>query len=186
MAPGAKNEEVLMALVVRLKPGVLLLRAPHVFLIVVAADGKSGHGGGREAVLDPSRGPDAVISGMIEKEAPGRQNFGAGSLHVLGKGTAFKKKVEAVSGLAVLVLAIVNGGVFLAGFHAVDIVVAVTQPEGAIVKEIVAHPNIDHRRLGGDGLHPWVGIDAGHHGQKSGIAGADEAGAPVVAGDIRE
>ncbi len=40
--------------------------------------------------------------------------------------------------------------------------------------------------LGRDGLDGGVGVDAGHHGQEAGIAGADEAGAAVVAGDVCE
>ncbi len=52
------------------------------------------------------------------------------------------------------------------------------------MEEVVAHPDVDHGRLGRDGFDGGVGIDAGHHGQEAGIAGADEAGAAVVAGDV--
>ncbi len=44
MTPGTEDEEVFVIRVVRLELGVLLLRAPHIFLVVVAADGERGHG----------------------------------------------------------------------------------------------------------------------------------------------
>ena len=52
------------------------------------------------------------------------------------------------------------------------------------MEEVVAHPYVDHGGLRRDGFHGRVGIDAGHHGQKTGIAGADETRASVVAGDV--
>jgi len=50
------------------------------------------------------------------------------------------------------------------------------------VEEIVAHPHVDHGRLRRDGFDGGVRVDAGHHGQKAVIAGADKSGAAVVAG----
>ena len=54
------------------------------------------------------------------------------------------------------------------------------------MKEIVAHPDVDHGSLGRNCFHRGVGIDAGHHGQEAGIAGADEAGAAVVFWAVQE
>ena len=56
--------------IVRLESGVLLLRALHIFLVVVAADGERGHGDRVECVLNAARGPDGIVSGMIEEELP--------------------------------------------------------------------------------------------------------------------
>ena len=73
---------------------------------------------------------------------------------------------------------------FLAGLHSQHVIVAVALAEGAVVEEVVAHPDVDHGRLGRNGLHGGMRIDAGHHGQEAGVAGADEAGAAVVAGNV--
>jgi hypothetical protein len=101
--------------------------------------------------------------------------------HVFSEVAALQKKIKAVAGFAVLVLAVVWDDLFLAGLHSEDVVVAVALAEGAVVEEVVAHPDVDHGRLRRDGLDGGVRIDAGHHGQKARIAGADEARAAVVA-----
>ena len=123
---------------------------------------------------------------MLKKELPGRQGFEAGLFHVLGEAAALEEIVIAVAGVAVVVLAVIDLGAILAALHFEDVVVAVAQAEGAVVEEVISHPDIDHGSLGRDGFDGGVGIDAGHHGQETGIAGADEAGAAVVAWDIRK
>ncbi len=54
------------------------------------------------------------------------------------------------------------------------------------MKEVVAHPNVDHGRLRRNGFDGGVGIDARHHGEKARIACADYAYAAIVAGNIFE
>ena len=54
------------------------------------------------------------------------------------------------------------------------------------MEEVVAHPDVDHGRLRRNGFHGRMRIDAGFHRKESGIAGADESGAAVVAGDVFE
>src|ERR1035438_10700655 len=81
--------------VVRLKRFVFDLRPEHILLVVVAADGKGGHGDRIERVLDGARGPDAVVGGVLEEALPGGQEPGAGFLHILRKGAALKEVIEA-------------------------------------------------------------------------------------------
>jgi len=52
VAPGTEDEEVPVMVVVGLEAGVFLLRAEHVFLVVVAAHGEGGHGDRVERALD--------------------------------------------------------------------------------------------------------------------------------------
>ena len=181
MTPRTEYEIVLVIQIVRFEHGVLNLRSKHIFLVVVAAHGQSGNSNCRERMLYAARAPDAVISGVFEEEFPGGQCFGAGLFHVFRKVSALQKKIKTIAWLPVLVLAVVRDNFFFAALHSEHVVVAVTLAEGAVVEEVIAHPCIDHRRLRRDGLHGGVRINAGRHGQKAWIAGADESRAPVVA-----
>src|ERR1019366_9516108 len=119
---------------------------------------------------------------MFEKKLPCRERgFDAGFLYVLSKGSALEKIIVAIARLAVFVLAVADVRVFLRRFHSKHVVVSIGLTKCAIVKEVIAHPNIDHRRLRRDGFDCRMRIHAGHYRQKSGIAGADKSGAPVIA-----
>ena len=121
---------------------------------------------------------------MFEEELPCGQQLGAGLLDVFSKGAALEEVVETVAGLAILVFAVADFSGPLAGLEAEDIVVAVGLAECAVVKEVVAHPHVDHGGLRGDGFDGGVRVNAGHHGEEAWIAGADKAGAAVVAWNI--
>ena len=186
MPPGPEHQEVLPSGIMRLQPGIFLLRPVHVFLVVSAAHGERRHGDRVQRVFDAPRRPHRIIGRVFEEQLPGGQQLGAGFLHVLGKAAPLQKIVEAVARLAVLVLAVVHVDFFLAGLHPENVVVAVALPEGPVVEEVVAHPHVDHGRLRGNSLHRRMRVDARHHGQKSRIAGAHKSRPPVVPRHVLE
>ncbi len=82
------------------------------------------------------------------------------------------------------VFAVADVGAAFAGLKLDGVVVAVGLAEGAVVEEVVAHPDIDHGGLRGDGFDGGVWMDAGHHGEESRVAGAEDADAAVVVGQV--
>ncbi len=57
-------------------------------------------------------------------------------------------------------------------------------PERALVEEVVAHPDIGHWCLGGDGLDGRVRADASQCREQSGIGRAEHTDLAVVAGEV--
>src|SRR5258708_12634730 len=81
--PRAEHEKIFVLGIVRLKLAVLLLRPPHVLLVVVASHSKSWNGDCVEPIFDAPRRPLLVIRRMVEKQLPGRQHLCPGLLHGL-------------------------------------------------------------------------------------------------------
>src|SRR5216684_2442153 len=69
--PRTEHDENFVLRVVRLQRGIFSLRAPHVFLIPVAADFQRGNFHARFVRLDGAGTPESVIAGMSEKCLPG-------------------------------------------------------------------------------------------------------------------
>src|SRR5438034_2578569 len=76
--------------------------------------------------------------------------------------------------------------VFFGAFHSERVVVAVSFAESAIVKEIVAHPDVNHRSLGRDGFYGGVWINAGGHGEKTRVGDTEDSHAAVVVRNVLE
>ncbi len=85
---------------------------------------------------------------MIEKEFPGGEGLlDTRFLYVFCEGAAREKVVKAVLRLSVLVFSVADVSVLLVGLHAEDVIVAIALAESAVMEEIVAHPDVDHRCL---------------------------------------
>src|ERR1019366_6269621 len=74
--------------------------------------------------------------------------------------------------------------IFLAGFHSERVIVAIRLAKCAIVKKVVAHLNIGHRRLRRNCFHGGMRVNSGFGGEKSGIGSADDADASIIIANI--
>src|SRR5665213_332911 len=105
MPPRAQHQKIFALVIMRLQLRVFLLRAPHVFLVVIAANRQRWYCNGVEMALNAARRPDRVVRRVIEKELPRGQHLAAGFLNVLLKAATLEKIVVSIHWLAVFVFA---------------------------------------------------------------------------------
>ena len=123
---------------------------------------------------------------MLEEQLPCRQHLRSRLLYVFGKAAPLQEVVVSIHRLAVFVLSIAHIGRLFVGLHSVDVVVPIGLAEGAIMKEVIALPHIDHGSLRRNRFHRGMRIDSRHHRQESGVARAHHAHAPIVSLHIRK
>src|SRR5271154_4293896 len=122
--------------------------------------------------FDSAGAPEVVVGGIGEEaDASGEfidaLRFGGG-----GERAGVKKKIVGV-------LIEFAEGVFLGAFHAEGVVVAVGLAKGAVVEEIVTHPDVDHGSLRRDGFYGGMGINARGLREESGIGDTEDADAAI-------
>src|SRR5690242_11080592 len=173
VVPWTEDQKVFMMRVMGLDSRVGFLRAKHVLLIPEAADEKSGNGGLAEMPLDAAGAPELIVGRMLQESDAGGEFVHAVMFGRGGERTGAEKEVVGI-------LVELGECVFFGAFHSKGVVVAVGFAESAVVKEIVAHPDINHWGLGRDGFYGGMRIDASGHGEEAGVGNAKDADAAVV------
>src|SRR2546429_2360153 len=141
VVPWTDNQKVFMRRIMKLEPRVGFLRAKQVFLIPEAADEKGGDCGLVEMPLHATGAPELIVGRVLEKSDTGGEFVDA---IALGGGCERGGAEKEIVGILVER----RKRVFFGAFHSERVVVAVSFAESAIVKEIVAHPDVNHRSLG--------------------------------------
>src|ERR1700722_190771 len=127
--------------------------------------------------LDAAGAPELVIGRMLDKARAGGEFVYARGFSGRGERAGVQKEIVGV-------LIEFAEGVFLGAFHALRVVVTVGLAEGAVVEEVVAHPDVDHGGLRRDGFYRGMRIDAGGLCEETGIGDAEDADAAGVVGNI--
>ena len=179
VVPWTDNQKVFMRRIMKLEPRVGFLRAKQVFLIPEAADEKGGDCGLVEMPLHATGAPELIVGRVLEKSNTGGEFVDA---IALGGGCERGGAEKEIVGILVER----RKRVFFGAFHSERVVVAVSFAESAIVKEIVAHPDVNHRSLGRDGFYGGVWINAGGHGEKTRVGDTEDSHAAVVVRNVLE
>ena len=154
---------------------ILRLRSPHVFLVPVTAHLKRRNFRLREMRLNRHVLPELHVARLRQKDLRRRQlrhscrRSGACKVHVV------EEEVELV-----ILRALRHIG--LLRLELLHIIETVRLAKRAVVEEVVAPPDVRHRRLRADRLHRRMRIDPGHHRKKPRIAHTQHA---HLAGVIR-
>jgi hypothetical protein len=136
---------------------VLSLRAPHIFLVPIAADLESRNFRRVQVRFDGHVLPELHITGLSEKDLRRGQLGHPRGFRCAGKVDVREKEVELVFFRTLCDIGLLR-------FKLLHIVEAIGLAEGAIMEEIVAQPDVGHGRLRADGLDRRMRIDSGHHG----------------------
>ena len=150
-------------------------RPVFVFLVPPAPDGERRDRRVGEVMRQRARLPCGVVRGMGDEAAPRRPGVGAdraGQRAQRRKREVPLERVVARRGRRHTQVG--------RGLHHPGVFEPVGEPEGSLMKEVVAHPRIAHRGLGTDGLERGVRPDSRDGREPTGIRHAIDADAAVV------
>src|SRR5579872_3984625 len=181
MIPGTDHDIVPM-------PGVLwfgqlidLLGSISVLLIPPAGHVQVGHGGLLQVWSEGLFLPEDVVVGMLHEIVPCRYLPVKISLVDVRQGT--ETQVPLVSIIAVeREMDILR----LAAFQHGCVFEAITEPESAVVVEVVAQELIGRRGLFGNRLQVWVWMQKRHGGEPASVGGTEHSNLSVVVGDMMD